>query len=254
MISDKLSLNGKTILVTGATGDIGRQIAITLSEHGATMIITGRNEEKLKQTNSLLHGNNHTLIIADLTIENDINELAEKCFKLDGIVYSAAVIDMFPTKFINRKRIETTFLTNFYGPVLLMTALFKYKKINTEASITFISSFASKYPYTTGALYSASKSAIESYSKVLTAEHRNIKLRSNCVSPAIIQSKVFEDTKTFIDSISSKTNEIEKKYLLGFGSPEDVSNLVLFLQSNASKWITGQNYILDGGFLRGLMS
>lgn len=254
MALEQFKLKDKTILITGASGDLGKQTAITASEAGASIIITGRNESKLKQTLDLLQGSNHQMILADLSDEDAIIELAQQINNVDGVVHSAGLVEMFPTKFLNRKKIDNTLNINLIAPILLMTALFRYKKINRRSSIVFISSLASEHPYASGAMYAASKAALEAYSKVLAAEHANIALRSNSIAPAIIKSALFDGTKEFVKTIRTDTDSHEKDYLFGYGEPADVANLVLFLLSDASKWITGQTIPLDGGYLRGLMS
>lgn len=251
---NQFSLKDKTILITGASGDLGRRTAITLSDAGAKIIITGRDALKLKETLDQLIGDGHSMIVADLTEEDSITKLAQSCTDMHGVVHSAGMVEMFPTKFLNRKKINNTFEINFIAPILLMTALFRYKKIKKQASIVFVSSLASEHPYASGAMYAASKAALEAYSKVLAAEHINIYLRSNAIAPAIIKSSLFEGTKTFVKTIRRDTDEHEKDYLFGYGEPSDVANLILFLISDASKWITGQTIPLDGGYLRGLMS
>ncbi|HMZ34843.1 MAG TPA: SDR family oxidoreductase [Chitinophagaceae bacterium] len=250
----QFSLDNKTILITGASGDLGAQTAITLSEAGANVVITGRNELKLKEISNKLNNKACEILLADLTNEESINELAKQCPKVDGVVHAAGVVELFPTKFINKKKIDFTFNINFVAPVLLMTALFRNKKINNRASIVFISSLASEHPYASGAMYSASKAAIEAYSKTIAAEHANIFLRSNSIAPAIIKTKLFDKTEDFVKSIRTDKDNHEKDYLFGYGEPSDVSNLVLFLLSEASKWITGETIPLDGGYLRGLMT
>jgi len=254
MSLEQFTLKNKTILITGASGGIGKQTAITISEAGAKVIVTGRNEENLLKTYHALIGNNHQYIVADLCNEDEIQDLAQQINAVDGVVHGAGIVEHFPTKFINRKKINNTFDVNFVAPVLLMTALFRYKKIKKNSSIVFISSRAGEFPYTSGALYSASKIALESYSKTLSVEHIGIKMRSNAIAPAIVKSEMLNRTVELLNSLNSKA-EIEKSsYLFGYGEPLDVANIILFLLSDASKWITGQTIPLDGGYLRGLTS
>lgn len=252
---EQFSLKNKTILITGASGGIGKQTAITISEAGAKVIVTGRNEENLLKTYHALIGNNHQYIVADLCNEEDgINKLTAQLPKLDGIVHAAGIVDLFPTKFINKKKINITFDINFVAPVLLMTSIFRNKLINNNCSVVFISSHAAIYPYISGALYAASKAALENYSKVLAGEHSNINLRSNAIAPAIIKTDMFEKAKNLAQSLDKDVEANERKYLLGYGDTQDVANLILFLLSDASKWITGQTIPLDGGYLIGLIS
>src|ERR1051325_4265324 len=148
-------LHGKTILVTGASSGIGAQTAITISRMGATVIITGRNEQRLNETLSRLEGKGQ-LIVCDLTDESGINELAASVPQLDGVVHCAGIVALFPTKYLNRQKIEETFSINYTAAVLLMSSLFSKRKINKNASLVFISSFAATYPYKAGALYAGS--------------------------------------------------------------------------------------------------
>ncbi|MFN8284400.1 MAG: SDR family oxidoreductase [Chitinophagales bacterium] len=253
MALEQFNLTNKTILITGASGDLGRQTAITASEAGAHVIITGRDESKLKQTLNLLTGDKHQIIIADLSNEDEIAKLAQQINSVDGIVHSAGKAEFFPTKFIDRKRITATYEVNFFAPVLLMTSLFKYKKINKKCSVVFLSSFSGLHPFSNGALYCSSKAAIECYSKVLAVEHIKLQLRSNTIAPAMVRTKLLEESEALAALTNANTKQIEEKYLLGYGEPIDVANLIIFLLSDASKWMTGQNIPIDGGYLRGLM-
>lgn len=254
MSLEQFTLKDKVILISGASGGIGRQTAIAISQAGAKVIITGRDEVRLNETFRQLEGSGHQMIITDLCNEDEISQLAQQTDAVDGIVHGAGIVEHFPTKFINRKKINATFEVNFIAPVLLMTALFRHKKINKNCSVVFISSRAGEYPYQSGALYSASKIALESYSKVLAVEHADIKLRSNAIAPAIVKTNMFDQTVKLLSQLNSSAEIDRKSYLLGYGEPQDVANIILFLLSDASKWITGQTIPMDGGYLRGLTS
>ena len=255
-VEHRFRLDGKTILVTGASSGIGRQIAIDIAAMGGCVIITGRSEQKLSETSTYLTGEGHVKIPADLTVPEDIKRLATEISGIDGVVHCAGIVDPFPTRFVNQQKIDAMFAVNFNGPVLLMTALFKEKKINKQSSIVFISSFSSQYPYLSGGMYVSSKAALESYSKVLAVENYTSGLRSNCVCPALVKTEIYDKTfdKDRDPDAAAKSEKHGKLYLHGIGVPTDVSNMVLFLLSPASKWITGQSIILDGGYLLGVLS
>ncbi len=242
---NSFSLEGKTVLVTGATSGIGKQTAIDLSAAGAKLIITGRDETRLTETRAALQGKGHTHFIADLLDFDTFGSLAEGLPSLDGIVHSAGVTGHLPVKFISQADISGIMQINYMAPLLLTAALLKKKKINAKASIIFMSSVTTKYPYYGGALYGSSKAAIEAYSRVLALELAGKGIRSNCISPSFVRTPMVDDAgKTISNEVLEK---FEKMMPLGFGEPSDVSQAILYLLSDASKWVTGSNMMLGGG-------
>ena len=242
---DIYSFSGKTVLVTGATSGIGKQSAIDLSKAGATVVITGRNEERLIETFEALQGDGHIHFAADLLDFDSFGALAEKLPMLNGIVHSAGVTGHLPAKFIGANDISEVMRVNYMAPVLLTAALLRKKKVAANASIVFLSSITTKYPYYGGALYGSSKAAIEAYSRVLSIELAVKGIRSNCVSPSFVRTPMVDDAgKTISNEVLEK---FEKMMPLGFGEPSDVSNAILYLLSDASKWVTGSNMVLGGG-------
>jgi NAD(P)-dependent dehydrogenase (short-subunit alcohol dehydrogenase family) len=240
-------LNNKTILVTGASSGIGRQVAISIAEMGATVILTGRNEQALQETLGKLPEGHHQIIAADLLNTSARQNMVEKLPGLDGVVNSAGVVKPFPIKFINQEKIDETLNINYETVLLLMGELTKGKKVNKNASVVFMSSISGQHPHKGGALYAASKAAIESLSKVFALENYHLGIRSNCVSPAMVKTEMYEEAEKGMSKESM--DEHVGQYPLGVGHPTDVANAIVFLLSDASKWITGINITLDGGFL-----
>ena len=159
------SLEGKTILVTGASSGIGKAIAVACAKMGATVIITARNEQRLNETLNLMPEGGHQVIKADLTKEEDVDALVSALPKLDGLVQCAGVGDRVLCKNISRDDIQRVFMPNVEAPILLQTAILSNKKINKAASIVYIASRAYNAPSIGNATYSASKGAIISYAK-----------------------------------------------------------------------------------------
>ena len=240
----QFSLEGKTILITGASSGIGRQVAISVAEAGAKVCITGRNEERLKACFDQLHGEGHRMINADLTDEMNIVSLVDELEKIDGVVFSAGITTHMPTKFIRGKDYEEIFDVNFLAPIQLMARLLKKKKIKDGASLVFMSSIASEKAYFGGALYSSTKAAIETYSRTLALELAPKKIRSNCLLPTFVKTPMVEGAgQTISDEVIKR---FEDSSPLGFGEPDDVANATIFLLSPASKWITGINIPMGG--------
>ncbi|CAG5079143.1 SDR family NAD(P)-dependent oxidoreductase [Parvicella tangerina] len=244
---DFLDISGKHFLITGATGGIGSSCAKLLSKHGAKLTLTGRNEEKLKELASNCNSE-VTIITADLTSPDDLKAIAGDIENVDGFVHCAGIVKPMPIKFIQEKHYHKVFDINYKSAVLLTGQLLKQKKVNKESSMIFLSSISSKFPYLGGALYVSSKAALEAFTKTLAIEHSNL-LRANIISPALVQTPIFEETKRATGE--DEMNKYEEQYLLGFGQPEDVSNACAFLLSGKSKWITGENIVMDGGLTIG---
>lgn len=244
-IFNPFSLKDKTVLVTGASSGIGRTTAIYCSKIGAKLVITGRNEERLNETFSDLEGDGHIAIAADLTLESDIDNLVSQCPTLDGVVHSAGVGDRTMLKMAREKDIKRVMDANFNAPVLLQRALLKKKLIASSASIVFIASRAPFAPTPGNGLYAASKGALIAYAKVLGLELASQMIRVNCVCPAMIWTELVEKDALLT---GMDYHEAEKNYpLKRYGKPEDIANLVIYLLSDASSWMTGSSIDITGG-------
>lgn len=244
-ISNQFSLEGKTILVTGASSGIGRSTAVECSKMGAHIIITGRNESRLKETFESLSGEGHTSILADLSIKDDIIRLAEEVPVLTGIVNCAGINSRTILKMVGESEIDSLLNINFKAPVLLQQSLLKKKKLPKGSSIVFIASRAPFAPAVGNGIYAASKGALIAYSKVLGLELADRKIRVNCICPGVVWTELTqaEQELTGIDYSS-----IEQNYpLKRFGQPEDIANLAIYLLSDASSWMTGSCLDITGG-------
>lgn len=245
---DEFSLTGKTILVTGASSGIGREVAILVCKAGGRVIVTGRDKKKLQQTFNLLSvstGLCHLLFVADLTIEEEMDALIASLPALNGIIHSAGIVKPLPAKFITQEEIDRMFGINYCVPVNLTSKILRKKKLADNASLLFMSTIATRNPYFGGALYSGSKAAIEAYSKSLALEMVNKGIRSNCIMAGLVNTPLIENP-------SEKSMQKEaldrylKRYPLGIGQPKDVAHAILFFMSDASKWITGTSLIMGG--------
>lgn len=241
------TLEGKTILVTGASSGIGRGIAIACSKMGATVIINGRNEQRLAETMTEMQGEENLSLAADLSDSNSLTEMVSRLPKLDGIVHCAGIGQRVLCKQLQEADLDTMMDVNFKAPVMLQTEILKHKKINKGASIVFIASIASDSPSIGNAIYSASKGAIISYANCLALELAPRQIRVNCILPAMIWTDLI--LKGGITEEELK--EDEKKYpLKRYGKPEDIANLSIYLLSNAAAWMTGSSIKITGGVIK----
>lgn len=240
------SLKDKTILVTGASSGIGRAIAIECSKMGASVIITARSEERLQETLREMEDEQNKLIVADLSIDEDIENLANELPALDGIVHCAGFTIPKPFVFLSKDDVDAVMKVNFSTPVFLTQKLLKSKKINKKASIVFISSISGVYvSYVAGSLYSASKGAVNGIVKGMAIELAAKQIRVNSVNPGMIETNILSSGVVSEEQL----NEDKKKYpLKRYGKPEEVAYAVIYLLSEASSWTTGSNILIDGGY------
>jgi NAD(P)-dependent dehydrogenase (short-subunit alcohol dehydrogenase family) len=239
------SLQGKTILVTGASSGIGRAIAVLCAQQGATIIMTARNKERLSETLHLLPKGNHHYIITDLTSEIELKELVEQLPVLDGIILNAGMVKLVPVQFIKKDDLDYMFKLTLYSSIMLIQQLLKSKKIKSEASICFISSAASQKITIGNSVYSASKGALNSFAKSLALELAPKQIRVNAILPGMISTGILGS-----GVVSEEQLQIHlKNYPLGrFGTPEDVAGLTVYLMADVSKWMTGSLLTIDGGY------
>lgn len=244
-MSNPFSLEGKNILVTGASSGIGKSIAIECSKLGASVILTGRNQERLEDTLSQLAGESNKLVAADISNEEGRDKIVDVISQLDGIVHCAGVGDRTLLKTVRQKDLDRVMNINFNAPVLLQRALLKKKKVNRSASIVFIASRAPFAPSKGNGIYAASKGALISYAKVLGLELASQLIRVNCVCPAMVWTELTERDASLTGADYS---EAEKEYpLQRYGRPEDIAYLTIYLLSDASSWMTGSCIDITGG-------
>lgn len=240
------SLIGKVILVTGASSGIGRGIAITCSKMGASVILNGRNQQKLEATFVQLEKGNHKIVAADLTNNESVSRMLKDLPMLDGVVHCAGIGQRIPCKLLTEDAVNQVMDANFKAPVLLQAELLRQKKIKMEASIVFIASIASWSASFGNSVYSGSKGAIISYSNCLALELAPRRIRVNCISPAMVWTDLINQEGVE----KEKLKEDESKYpLKRYGQPEDIANLAVYMLSDASTWMTGSNVKISGGGL-----
>ncbi len=246
MCYNPFSLEGKTILVTGASSGIGKITAIECSKMGARVIVTARNVDRLKETFDLLTGDNHQFIISDLSNDKGIDELVEQIPRLDGVSHNAGIVLTKPFLFYKRVDIDSLFSTNTFATVFLVQQLLKKKKFNKNCSIVLTSAAGGVFGNTPGnGIYEMTKSAVDSCMKTIALEMGHKGVRCNSVNPAMVNTHMTGS----LDSISQEQIELDKKrYLLGrYGNPEDIAWAIIYFLSDASSWVTGTALKIDGG-------
>lgn len=238
-------VEGKSILVTGAASGIGRATALLCAKMGSKVTITDLNEKQLKATFDSMDGNGHQMIVANLTDNDDMQRLVDALPKMDGVVCNAGIIKTILAQFAEKSDIERILNINTIAPIYLTKLLLENKKIKKEASIVYTSSMGGVYNGAIGnGLYGASKAALVGFVKSLALEVASRGIRVNTVNPGITETNIYNNT-----SITPEQLEQEKAHypLKRFGKPEEIANAIVFLLSDASKWMTGSSLLIDGG-------
>lgn len=234
-----------TVLITGASSGIGRAIAIACAAKGMTVVLNGRNVERLNETLAQMSGEGHIIFPADLTDKAQRKALATQVPVLNGVVHCAGIGSRVLCKMLDQDDVQQVMEANFSAPVLLQAALLQEKKIAAGCSIVFIASAAASMPSVGNAVYSASKAALIAYAKCLSLELAARKIRVNCISPAMVWTDL-----ALVGATEEQLRESEQAYPLHrYAQPEDIAPMATYLLSDEASWITGSNYELTGGAL-----
>jgi NAD(P)-dependent dehydrogenase (short-subunit alcohol dehydrogenase family) len=245
-VTTPFSLDGKTILVTGASSGIGRATAVAISRMGGKVVLTGRDEGRLRETLALLDGDGHLSLVAQLTDADERTALVSRVPPLHGVVHSAGITKLVPFQAISEKHLQEIHDINYKSPLFLTQLLLKKKLLVDHSSIVFLASTAGLLGAKALAVYAGTKGAILATARVLALEVAVRGIRVNCIAPALVETPMMVQTETAVSSDTFSANL--KLYPLGLGKPEDVANAAVFLLSSASRWVTGSTIVLDGGF------
>ena len=243
------TLEGKNILVTGASSGIGRQCAIDCSKMGAKVVVVGRNQERLNSAISEMGGQgiSYSFDLAKIDgISELISEIVSKCGKLDGFIHAAGIEVTNPVKLSNTTDYESLFRVNSLSAFEIVKNLCGIKTFNKGGSIVLISSISGVIARKGLSAYAASKGALMSAARVMALEMASREIRVNTISPGTILTPMMQKA---IEAMSEE--ERQKRidgFPLGLGRTTDISNACIYLMSDASRWVTGQNLIVDGGY------
>ncbi len=240
------SLEGKSILVTGGAGGIGSEVARVCSRLGAQLILTDIRKEALEEALASLEkldAGEHLAFMADLTCQEELNELVEKIPSIDGFVCNAGVMKLVLTQFITEEELIRIQKINLNAPILLTKALLKKKKIKKGGSIVFTASAAGVYRVSMGnAIYATTKCGIDAFMRTVALECGPKGIRCNSVNPGMVETALIS---SFTEE--QKQKEMQNYPLRRFAKPEDIALGVAYLLSDASSFVTGTALKIDGG-------
>lgn len=246
MSKNPFSLEGKTVMVTGAASGIGRATAIQCAEMGAKVILVDLNEKGLQETKELISHNDVEYRALDLTNLDSLIGMVATLPKLDGVASNAGIVLSLLAKFSEPKDMERIFKINTFSHINLVQQLIAQKKLNKGASIVFTSSMSGVYcGLAGGSLYGATKSAILGYTKALAIELAPRRIRVNTIHPGMIETPLTAGTALSKELLE----EDAKNHPLGrYGKPEEIAYSIVYLLSDATVWMTGSQLLIDGGY------
>ena len=240
------SLEGKSILITGAASGIGRATAKECANMGAFLVLFDLNEAGLASVKAEIGYESIVTMALNLTDYDTLCSAVSQIPKLDGVFSNAGIVFSLMAKFSKKEDMEKIFNVNTFSHINLIQQLIAQKKLNKGASIVFTSSMSGVYAgLVGGCLYGATKAALAGYTKALSIELAPRGIRVNTIHPGMIETPLTKNTALSQDVL----DEDAKNYPLGrYGKPEEVAYAVIYLLSDATVWMTGSQLLLDGGY------
>jgi len=238
----EFSLEGRKLMVTGASSGIGRAVALLCAELGGTLVLNGRDQGRLEEVYRTLAGSGHKLVTGDLNDGKTIKQLVETESAYHGLVSCAGASRLVPFRALREKHIMEALEINYLAPMRLTQELIAGKRVKGGASLVYISALAARACPQAATAYSASKAALEAAVRTIGLELSRQGIRAHCVAPGYVQTPM-------LDGLSEVSSLDSKIGLTPLGSiyAHDVAPAVAWLLSPASRWITRSTLTVDGG-------
>ena len=237
----------KTVLITGGGTGIGKAIAKTFYEKGYKVYILGRRKEKLEEVCNDTN-NSINYFICDISNDNDIKQIINKLNNIDTLINCAGIISSGEEKEkYDYLELNSIIDTNLKGTIsMCLQMIDKWKENNIKGNIINIGSIVANNGSKYFPIYSASKAGIVAFSKSIASRYGKLGIRCNIISPGVIKTPMsYIETPDFDDYIEDIENNTPLRRL---GNTEDIAKVALFLDSDNSLFITGQDIVVDGGY------
>ena len=251
-VFNPFSLEGKTIVISGAASGIARQCAISCSKMGARLILLDLNEEGLKDTMTMVERpENHYSAVVNLTdrerVKEVITEGVAKVGKVNGLLNCAGISTTLPLNAVKEDTLDKFFKVNVYTGYYLTQEICRRANLSEDgASVVFFSSVAGSYGEAGKSVYGMKKGALKAVAKSLAVELARKNVRVNSISPGVIVTPINQNLPHIADP--EKRAALEAQHLLGLGKTTDIANACIYLLSDAARWVTGINLFVDGGY------
>ncbi len=243
MASVSFDFTGNNYLITGASSGIGRQIALDLAASGAKVLAVARREEELKKVQSE-YPQNIFIAVADVCDKESVKSAMDSFISdngaFNGFVHAAGIYQFSPVKVFDKSQFTQMMDINFWSGFDIIQILGKKKYSVEGASFVMFSSVAAVEGEKGLLAYSATKAAVSSAVRSVAKEICGREQRINAVMPGRVETPMTEPYQN---------DDVDGKSLLGKAYPDDISKPVMFLLSDGAKWITGTDFVVDGGYL-----
>lgn len=236
------ALEGKTVLVTGASSGIGAATALMCADLGARLVINARDTERLENTFRSLAGEGHVMVAGDLTDPEVRTSLLGAVDGYDGLVACAGIAALVPFRMANEQHFQKMLDINYLAPVMLTQSLLYRRRLRANSSVVYITAVAGHTCPQATSGYAASKAALEAASRSLALEQARQKIRVNCISPGYVDTPM-------VRGLGASVNMNDNMSLTPLGSIEtkDIALGAAYLLSDASRWVTRSTLTIDGG-------
>ena len=241
-------INNKKILITGATSGIGLALCEFLLNHNCSVIAVGRDMSKIDHLQSQF-SNSLTFVLLDLNEFVFYPKIFDEALageKFDGFVHCAGIEETLPLTMYNPENVAKIFTINVFSGIELLRSFSKKKYSNDGASVVYISSVMGELGQPGKVGYCSTKAAVLGIVKSSALELAKRKFRVNAISPGVVNTPMTQ--KLFAQIENENIERIKLMHPLDIGEVEDVVPMIAFLLSDNSKWITGQNIKIDGGY------
>jgi len=250
-ILQRFGLRDKTIIVTGASSGLGRAAAIACANAEARVALIARNQEKLDETMSMMDGEDHASFSCDITddskLKNLFADIHSRLGEISGFVHSAGMELTLPIKVTPTAAYREILDVNTIAALELSRYILQKKHRAQKVSIVYLASTMGVVGAPALTAYSMSKGALIAAARSAAVEYAGKGVRINCVSPGHIEGTQMAD-EMFEKLSEASKEQLISKHPMGLGRPDDVANACIYLLSDASRWVTGTNLIVDGGY------
>jgi NAD(P)-dependent dehydrogenase (short-subunit alcohol dehydrogenase family) len=251
MIFSDNCLADRRVLVTGASSGLGRAAAIAMSNCGAKIILSGRDATRLEETRAQLSGSEHRAVSMDVRTADEMTDFVKSIVKegglLDGIFHAAGISMTLPVRLIKQQQLEEVFRSSVYAAFGIARAAAQKNVVRDGGSIVFMSSVSALRGHNGMTVYSSAKAAVDGLVRSAAIELAPRRIRVNSILCGAVYTEMYarEVDRMGPEWIAS----IGAKHPLGFGRTDDISSAVIYLVSNASRWVTGSAMPVDGGYM-----